>query len=242
MATESWRAKGEPREEGGEEFSAVLVTSRSPPLHAPCQHTRPYLSATELSHWLHTWPCHYLVPGFVSALLSPFCVFPDFCFPHSAKRDKNSLLSLSLTQPLSLYRTHKHTRTHPHTPAHTSIFLPPLFMKGALCFFQSEAPTVTLCGRLSVACLVIWRKDERIALFFYSEYKAYLMLCTDALPLKQRRRTISYKETGRGGSLASSVPSEDLNEGSWCYFGNEWERVVNAENIFGRKHEIVLDK
>ena len=66
----------------GELSPELYLTSCSPLLHTPCQQVGPYLSPTELSHWAHTWPCHYLVPGFVSTLLSPFCVFPDFPFPH----------------------------------------------------------------------------------------------------------------------------------------------------------------
>lgn len=72
----------------------LYLTSHSPLLHTPCQQVGPYLSPTELSHWVHTWPCHYLVPGFVSTLLSPFCVFPDFPFPHYLNKDKNSLFTL----------------------------------------------------------------------------------------------------------------------------------------------------
>lgn len=52
----------------------LRLTSHSPLLHSPCQQVGPYRSPTEVSHWAHTWPCHYLVPSFVSTLLSPFCV------------------------------------------------------------------------------------------------------------------------------------------------------------------------
>lgn len=88
----------------------LYLTSHSPPLHTPCQQVGPYLSPTELSHWMHTWPCHYLVPGFVSTLLSTFCAFPDFPFPHYLKKDKNRVY---LHPPPSPPSSHTLSHTHP---------------------------------------------------------------------------------------------------------------------------------
>lgn len=114
----------------------LYLTSHSPLLHTPCQQVGPYLSPTELSHWVHTWPCHYLVPGFVSTLLSPFCVFPDFPFPHYLNKDKNRVY---------LHSAIRHT--HSHSLSLFS-FSPLLFMKEALCLLQREALTMTFHGGL----------------------------------------------------------------------------------------------
>lgn len=134
---ESWSSHRQANQVGSQESACVCMcvwvcvkgdlspelylTSHSPLQHTPCQQVGPYLSPPELRHWALTWPCHYLVPGFVSTLLSTFCVFPDFPFPHYLNRDKNRVY---LTPPL----------------------LSALFMKEALYILQRKALTVTFHG------------------------------------------------------------------------------------------------
>lgn len=95
----------------------LYLTSHSPLLHTPCQQVESYLSPTELSHSVHTWPCHYHVPGFVFALLSPSCV--TFLFSTIWTKIRTE----SIYKP-SVRHTHRRS------------LLSPLFMKEALWLLQ----------------------------------------------------------------------------------------------------------
>lgn len=174
------------------------LTCQSSLLHTPCQQVGSYLSLTELSHWAHTWPCHYRVPGFVSSLLSPFCALPGFPFPRYLNRDKNRVC-LPPSHPRHIHA--KHT--------HLSVSFSLLFVKEALFFFSQAGLD---CDLPLFNSATPWQHRGRtLDQTFSLKYKAFLMLYMDPLPVKHyslytANRAELQRQTGTGGTVGPLIP------------------------------------